>query len=94
MPKNWVLTKDYYDYSDSDEKNLATLYIMPSLLIMRSSRLWCLNRQSIIYDKTQTASEKQNISTKMRYSQLVNSGMNRSTVKGSLVQPTIIPLTN
>jgi hypothetical protein len=47
-----------------------------------------------VYDKTQTASEKQNISTKMRYSQLVNSGVNRTTVKGSLVQPTIIPLTN
>jgi hypothetical protein len=67
---------------------------MPSMLSFRSSRLWCLNRQTIVYDKTQTASEKQNISTKMRYSQLVNSGVNRTTVKGSLVQPTIIPLTN
>jgi hypothetical protein len=48
----------------------------------------------IIYDKVQTASEKQNISTRMRYAQLVNSGVNRTTVKGSLVRPTIIPLTN
>ena len=67
---------------------------MPSLLNMRSSRLWCLNRQTIIFDKTQTASEKQNISTKMRYSQLVNSGVNRSTVKGTLVRPSVVPLTN
>lgn len=68
--------------------------IMPSLLILRSSRLWCLGRQPIVYDKKQTASEKQNISTKMRYSQLVNSGANRSTIKGQLVRPTVIPLTN
>ena len=67
---------------------------MSSILNMRSSRLWCLNRQSILFDKTQTASEKQNISTKMRYSQLVNSGVNRSTVKGTLVRPTVVPLTN
>jgi len=67
---------------------------MPSLLIMRSSRLWCVGRQSIIYDKTQTASEKQNISTKMRYAQLVNSGVNRTTVQGTLVRPTVVPLTN
>jgi hypothetical protein len=67
---------------------------MSSMLNMRSSRLWCLNRQAIIFDKTQTASEKQNISTKMRYSQLVNSGVNRSTVKGTLVRPTVVPLTN
>jgi hypothetical protein len=67
---------------------------MPSSLIMRSSRLWCLNRQAIIYDKTQTASEKQNISTKLRYSQLVKSGVNRSTIKGTLVRPTVVPLTN
>jgi hypothetical protein len=67
---------------------------MPSMLSLRSSRLWCLNRQTIVYDKTQTASEKQNITTKMRYAQLVNSGVNRTTVKGSLVRPTIIPLTN
>jgi len=67
---------------------------MPSLLNMRSSRLWCLNRQTIIFDKTQTASEKQNISTKMRYAQLVNSGVNRSTVKGTLVRPSVVPLTN
>lgn len=66
---------------------------MPSLLILRSSRLWCLGRQPIIYDKKQTSNEKQNISTKMRYSQVVNSGAKR-TVKGQLVQPTIIPLTN
>ena len=67
---------------------------MPSLLIMRSSRLWCVGRQPILYDKTQTASEKQNISTKMRYAQLVNSGVNRSTIKGTLVRPTVVPLTN
>jgi hypothetical protein len=67
---------------------------MSSLLIMRSSRLWCLNRQAIIFDKTQTASEKQNISTKMRYAQLVKSGVNRSTVKGTLVRPAVVPLTN
>lgn len=67
---------------------------MPSMLSLRSSRLWCLNRQPIIYDKQQTASEKQNISTKMRYAQLVNSGVNRTTVKGSLVTPAIVPLTN
>jgi hypothetical protein len=67
---------------------------MPSSLIMRSSRLWCLNRQAIVFDKTQTASEKQNISTKIRYSQLVNSGVNRSTVKGTLVRPAVVPLTN
>ena len=67
---------------------------MPSMLSLRSSRLWCLNRQTIIYDKIQTASEKQNISTKLRYSQLVNSGVNRSTVKGTLVRPTVVPLTN
>jgi hypothetical protein len=67
---------------------------MPSLLNMRSSRLWCLNRQPIIYDKTQTSSEKQNISTKMRYAQLVNSGVNQTTVKGTLVRPTVVPLTN
>ncbi len=66
---------------------------MPSLLNLRSSRLWCLGRTPIIYDKIQTASEKQNISTKMRYSQIVHSA-NRTTVKGTLVQPTIIPLTN
>jgi len=67
---------------------------MPSLLIMRSSRLWCIGKQPIIYDKKQTATEKQNISTKMRYSQLVKSGVNRSTVKGTLVRPTVVPLTN
>ena len=67
---------------------------MSSSLIMRSSRLWCVGRQSIVYDKTQTASEKQNISTKMRYAQLVNSGVNRTTVQGSLVRPTVVPLTN
>lgn len=67
---------------------------MSSMLNMRSSRLWCLNRQAIIFDKTQTTSEKQNISTKMRYSQLVNSGVNRSTVKGTLVRPSVVPLTN
>jgi hypothetical protein len=67
---------------------------MPSLLIMRSSRLWCVGRKPILYDKTQTTSEKQNISTKMRYAQLVNSGVNRSTVKGTLVRPTVVPLTN
>ena len=67
---------------------------MPSLLNMRSSRLWCLNRQPIIYEKTQTAKQKQNISTKMRYAQLVNSGVNRINTKGSLVRPTVIPLSN
>ena len=67
---------------------------MPSLLIMRSSRLWCAGRNAILFDKTQTSSEKQNISTKMRYSQLVNSGVNRTTVKGTLVRPTVIPLSN
>jgi hypothetical protein len=67
---------------------------MSSMLNMRSSRLWCLNRQAIIFDKNQTASEKQNISTKMRYSQLVNSGVNRTTVQGTLVRPTVVPLTN
>ena len=67
---------------------------MPSLLNMRSSRLWCLNRQPIIYEKTQTAKQKQNISTKMRYAQLVNSGVNRINTKGSLVRPTVVPLSN
>ena len=67
---------------------------MPSLLNLRSSRLWCLGRMPIIYDKVQTASEKQNISTRMRYGQLVRSGVNRTTVKGSLVRPTVVPLTN
>jgi hypothetical protein len=67
---------------------------MPSMLSLRSSRLLFLNRQPIIYDKQQTASEKQNITTKMRYAQLVNSGVNRTTVKGSLVRPTVVPLTN
>ena len=67
---------------------------MSSMLNMRSSRLWCLNRQPIIYHKEQTGTQIQNISTKMRYAQLVNSGVNRTTVKGSLKQSRIIPLTN
>jgi len=67
---------------------------MPSLLILRSSRLWCVGKQAIVFDKTQTSSEKQNITTKMRYSQLVRAGVNRSTVKGTLVRPTVVPLTN
>lgn len=67
---------------------------MSSMLNMRSSRLWCLNRQPIIYHKEQTSTQIQNISTKMRYAQLVNSGVNRTTVNGLLVKRTIIPLTN
>ncbi len=67
---------------------------MPSMLAMRSSRLWCLNRQPIVFQKEQTTNSIQNISTKMRYSQLVRAGINRSTIKGTPYQPTIIPLTN
>jgi hypothetical protein len=64
------------------------------MLAMRSSRLWCLNRQSIVFQKEQTSTSIQNISTKMRYSQLVRAGINRSTIKGTPPQQIIVPLRN
>lgn len=64
------------------------------MLNMRSSRLWCLNRAPIVYSKVQTATNNPKISAKMRYSQIVNSGVNRTTVKGTPIQPTVVPLTN
>ena len=64
------------------------------MLYMRSSRLWCLNRTPIDYSKVQTSTNNPKISAKMRYSQIVNSGINRTTVKGSPIQKTVVPLTN
>lgn len=64
------------------------------MLNMRSSRLWCLNRAPIVYSKVQTATNNPKISAKMRYSQIVNSGVNRTTIKGKPIQPTVVPLTN
>ena len=64
------------------------------MLNMRSSRLWCLNRAPINYSKVQTSTNNPNISEKMRYSQIVRSGVNQTTVKGTLIQPTVVPLTN
>ena len=64
------------------------------MLNMRSSRLWCLNRAPISYSKVQTATNNPKISEKMRYSQIVRSGVNQTTVKGTLIQPTVVPLTN
>lgn len=64
------------------------------MLNMRSSRLWCLNRAPIVYSKVQTSTNNPKISEKMRYSQIVNAGINRTTVKGTLIQPTVVPLTN
>lgn len=64
------------------------------MLNMRSSRLWCLNRAPIFYSKVQTATNNPKISEKMRYSQIVRSGVNQTTVKGTLIQPTVVPLTN
>ena len=64
------------------------------MLNMRSSRLWCLNRAPIVYSKVQTATNNPKISEKMRYSQIVRSGVNQTTVKGTLIQPTVVPLTN
>jgi hypothetical protein len=64
------------------------------MLNMRSSRLWCLNRTPIIYSKLQTSTNNPKISEKMRYSQIVRSGVNQTTIKGTLIQPTIVPLTN
>jgi hypothetical protein len=64
------------------------------MLNMRSSRLWCLNRAPIFYSKVQTSTNNPQISAKMRYSQIVNSGVNRTTVKGAPIQRTVVPLTN
>ena len=64
------------------------------MLNMRSSRLWCLNRAPIVYSKVQTATNNPKISEKMRYSQIVRSGVNQTTVKGKPIQPTVVPLTN
>ena len=64
------------------------------MLNMRSSRLWCLNRAPIVYSKVQTSTNNPKISEKMRYSQIVRSGVNQTTVKGTLIQPTVVPLTN
>jgi hypothetical protein len=67
---------------------------MSAMLNMRSSRLWCLNRAPINYAKLQTATNNPKISAKMRYSQIVNTPANTRTIKGKVVQRTIVPLTN
>ncbi len=64
-----------------------------SMLYMRSNRMWCLNREPIVYEKLQTGTNNPNISAKMRYAQLVNSAK-AQTVFANLQPRAVIPLTN
>lgn len=64
-----------------------------SMLHMRSNRMWCLNREPIIYEKVQTGTNNPKISAKMRYAQLVNSSK-AQTVFADIKPRTVIPFTN